>query len=114
MGDRRMRVSVELILDSTSPAGTRLTTFRVYIPKWLLGQLARHRKLSMSAGSSRALPVAKALAGEVYVPERWPVAGPGMVPKEFRDNEETRFVDALGYESTANDVWQDAYKDAVN
>ncbi len=100
-----MRVSVELILDSKSPAGARLTTFRCVVPKFLLAQIARHRMLSISAGSSRAIPTSKAIEGDVYVPERWPVAGPGMVPKAYVDGKDVSSPNSFGSEWDANEWW---------
>lgn len=49
----------EILLDSVSPLGVRLTTMRVMMPRFILAEFNTHRKFSRNAGSSRAIPVSK-------------------------------------------------------
>ena len=53
-------MAVEILADSLNVAtGDRLTTFLIDLWKPVLGELARHRMLSINAESSRAIPVSK-------------------------------------------------------
>lgn len=53
----RLFYSAEVVLDSATAEGVRLTTFLVILPKWLLAELNTHRGLSKNASSSRAIPI---------------------------------------------------------
>jgi thymidylate synthase ThyX len=52
-------ISAEIILDSISPAGARLTTFKLRYPKFIHGEFMTHRVISRNASSSRAVPTSK-------------------------------------------------------
>lgn len=56
-----MSTQVEIVADSVSPAGVRITTFRLRMPRFILPELLTHRLLSRNARSSRAVPTAKLL-----------------------------------------------------
>jgi len=45
-----------ILADSISPAGHRLTTFEIQLPKVLLAEYNTHRALSRNFSSSRAIP----------------------------------------------------------
>ena len=47
-----------ILADTISPAGHRLTTFEIKLPKVLLAELNTHRALSRNFSSSRAFPSA--------------------------------------------------------
>jgi hypothetical protein len=47
--------------DSLNPWGQRLTTIVTRFPRQILAQLSKHRMLSISAASSRAIPTAKVI-----------------------------------------------------
>jgi thymidylate synthase ThyX len=49
----------QIIADSISPAGKRLTTFEVTYPRFVHSELLTHRMLSRNSSSSRAIPVKK-------------------------------------------------------
>lgn len=79
-------VSVTLLADSVNSVGDRLTTFEVEVPKYLLGQLAKHRQLSMNFESSRAKPIEKVIDQvmfDPYIPIRFGCAGKGMSPAHY-------------------------------
>jgi len=80
------QISVNCILDSVNPFGNRLTTFELTIPRIILPQLTRHRQLSFSVASSRAIPLAKFRELATYTPERWMANGRGMSPAEELDS----------------------------
>jgi thymidylate synthase ThyX len=49
----------EVVLDSVSPAGVRLTTIEVTLHRFVLAELNTHRVFSRNSASSRAIPTAK-------------------------------------------------------
>lgn len=83
----------EIILDSVNvDTGTRLTTFCVKYPLFVHQDFIRHRALSRSVASNRAIPTKRyiqtVLQDPVY-PLRWGKAQPGMSPSsENFDGEE--------------------------
>lgn len=48
-----------IILDSISPDGKRITTFKCRMPRWVLAEFNTHRRFSRNTASSRAIPVSK-------------------------------------------------------
>lgn len=58
----------DMIEDSISPEGYRLRTMHVRYPKIIHGEMMTHREMSRNAGSSRAIPTAKLLKHELYIP----------------------------------------------
>lgn len=52
-------IEAKVICDSVSPAGKRLTTFKLRYPKFIHGEFMTHRVVSRNASSSRAIPTAK-------------------------------------------------------
>lgn len=54
-------IRAEIIADSISKEGKRLTTFKLRYPRFIHAELMTHRMLSRNASSSRAVPVAKLL-----------------------------------------------------
>jgi hypothetical protein len=72
------QVSVQIIADSVNEFGSRLTTFQVRVPKTLLQQIARHRVLSMSFNSARAIPGKTLRKQSDYEPIEYLSNKPGM------------------------------------
>lgn len=56
-----MAYSARVLLDSTSPAGIRLTTLEVTFPRFVLAEFNTHRNFSRNSASSRAVPTSKLL-----------------------------------------------------
>lgn len=54
-------IAAEVVCDSISPVGKRLTTFKLRYPKFIHGEFMTHRVLSRNASSSRAIPTSKLL-----------------------------------------------------
>jgi hypothetical protein len=70
-----------IIADSISPAGVRLTTMEVVVPRIVLAEFNTHRVFSRNSASSRAIPIEKMIArvqSDPYMPERWGTNGKGM------------------------------------
>ncbi len=70
--------NAEVVLDSVSPAGVRLTTIEVTLHRFVLAELNTHRVFSRNSASSRAIPVAKQIARVVEDP---------ALPIEFGTNQ---------------------------
>lgn len=76
-------VSAEIIQDSLLPGkGTRLTTFKLLLPKVLLAELNTHRVFSRNASSTRAIPIKKTIEqlqnGHYFEPLHWGKNKKGM------------------------------------
>ena len=54
-----MAFDATVIADSVSPSGSRLTTFEVTFPRFILAEMNTHRDFSRSSASSRAIPTKK-------------------------------------------------------
>ncbi len=52
-------IKAEVIRDSVSPQGTRLTTFKLRYPRMIHAEFMTHRMLSRNASGSRAVPTAR-------------------------------------------------------
>jgi hypothetical protein len=74
-------ISANIVLDSISDEGLRLTTFELTLPKTLLAQLNTHRALSKNAASARAIPTKKFKQSVIDTPfiPTWTMNKPGMV-----------------------------------
>lgn len=76
-----MSYAAKILADSISPAGHRLTTFEVTIPRIVLAEYNTHRVFSRNSASSRAIPVKKMLERvrlTPFVPDRWGKNQKGM------------------------------------
>lgn len=54
-----MTINANIVLDSISPRGVRLTTMQLTYPRFIHGEFMTHRVFSRNASSSRAIPVNK-------------------------------------------------------
>lgn len=78
--------------DSISPEGERLITIVCKSPKFLDAQWQKHRNLSISASSDRAIPTATLLDRDIYIPETLYRNCPGMAGKELLTPEQVAEV----------------------
>lgn len=70
----------------------KLTTFEIVTPKYLLGEIGKHRLLAMSAASARAIPFKKLLKSireDPFIPKVWQMKHPGMQGKEYIKDQKT-------------------------
>lgn len=76
-----MGISVQIIEDTISPNGVRLTSAELVIHRWTLAEWNTHRTFSRNSASSRAIPV-ETMLGKVQedpaYPLVWPCEQPGM------------------------------------
>jgi thymidylate synthase ThyX len=99
--------NVILVLDSVSSAGSRLSTFELTMSVACLGQITKHRSLSINAESARAVPTRVAMQQVLenpWVPRSWPQNGKGMQPPGPIEDRYVPGVEAM---------WRQAARDAV-
>lgn len=77
-----MPVHAQVIADSLSPAGIRLTTLALKYPRWIHAEFMTHRVFSRNASSSRAVPSRRLSALEREYPAWWGANIPGMQASE--------------------------------
>jgi thymidylate synthase ThyX len=76
-----MTITAQIIADSISPEGIRLTTMQLRYPRFIHAELMTHRMFSRNASSSRAIPVQKMiedLRRDPAMPVYWGSNKPGM------------------------------------
>lgn len=77
-----MTISVNIIADSISPDGVRLTTFELEYPRYIHAEVMTHRVFSRNAQSSRAVPVNRSLEQTTLSPIVWGENKSGMSSKK--------------------------------
>ena len=73
---------VQVLADSVSPDGHRITTLVVTFPRFILAEFNTHRMLSRNAASSRAIPISvmiNQVKQDPFIPEDWGTFRQGMV-----------------------------------
>jgi len=93
-----MAFACNILADSVSPAGVRLTTFEVTFPRIVLAEFNTHRVLSRNSASSRAIPVAKMIQRvmeDPYIPTSWGKNQKGMQAGEDLDREDAQVADSM-------------------
>ena len=76
----------EIIADSLSPSGDRLTTFKVTYPRIIHAEMCRHRMFSRNTASSRAIPFSKMVKDveeNPFIPIAWQKSHKGMQGIEY-------------------------------
>jgi len=76
-----MTISAQIITDSISPDGKRITTFLLKYPRFIHAEVMTHRMLSRNASSSRAQPFKKLLKSirqDMAAPIQFTENKPGM------------------------------------
>lgn len=102
-----MGYAAKVLADSLSPAGVRLTTLEVTMPRIVLAEFNTHRMLSRNSASSRAIPVEKRIAAvraDPFIPDAFGRNQKGMQAEENLDSAETEH---------AKDMWVSALADAL-
>ena len=67
-------IKAEIVADSLSPQGDRLTSVLVTMPRIILSEMNTHRMLSKNTSSSRAIPFKKmveAVQNNPFIPIAW-------------------------------------------
>lgn len=88
-------ISAEIVADSVSPEGKRITTYALEYPRFIHSEFMTHRMFSRNAASSRAIPVAKVIElveNSPAMPIHWGKNQAGMQAKEELVGEEKEIV----------------------
>ena len=83
-----MTIKAQVICDSISPEGIRLTTLQLRYPRFIHAEFMTHRQFSRNASSSRAIPVKKLVEDVVndpVYPLHWGANQKGMQAAEECD-----------------------------
>lgn len=88
-----MSFKCEIIADSKSLQGDRLTTFVVTFPRIVLAEFNTHRMFSRNSASSRAIPfetMVKRVEEHPFIPIAWQKDHKGMQGTEYLDEKESK------------------------
>lgn len=103
-----MAYETKIILDSVTPAGARLTTFQLTLPRIVLAEFNTHKMISKNSASSRAIPVPKKIKriqADPFIPRKFGKNRKGM------QNSEESLADHLA--GVARAIWEHAIRDAI-
>ena len=84
-------IQAEIIADSLSPQGNRLTTFIVTFPRIVLAEFNTHRMFSRNSASSRAIPfkkMAQMVQENPFIPIAWQKDHKGMQGTKYLEVKE--------------------------
>lgn len=78
-------ISAQIIADSITPTGKRLTTMQLRYPRFIHAEFMTHRAFSRNASSSRAIPVERMIEdilSDTAMPIHWGKNQPGMQARD--------------------------------
>lgn len=81
-----MSFKCEILADSLSPQGQRLTTMKITFPRFILAEFNTHRMFSRNSASSRAIPfkkMVKMVEENPFIPIAWQKDHKGMQGTEY-------------------------------
>ena len=84
------KISAEIVADSISPQGHRLTTMLLTYPRFIHGEVMTHRLFSRNSASSRAIPfkkMVKMVEEDPFIPIAWQKEHKGMQGNEYFTDE---------------------------
>lgn len=103
-----MAYACKIIADSVNHySGSRLTTFEITFPRFLLAELNTHRTLSRCSASSRAIPVAKRIAAieaDPFIPLSFGKNQKGMQATDELEAAEQAIAEVYWREDIANAI----------
>lgn len=101
----KTKISAEIIADSLSSGGTRLTSFILRFPRIVLAEFNTHRVLSRNSASSRAIPYPTMLdmvVSDPFIPIRFQKHHSGMQGDSYLEGDEEKL--AIEYWLKARDA----------
>jgi thymidylate synthase ThyX len=107
-------IKVQLIADSINPSYKRISTFLLTYPRFIHAEMLRHRMLSRSAQSSRAIPVHKIIKSveeNPVIPLHWGLNQSGM--QAFNEIDESAKEEAVRQWLLARDKAVEQAKELV-
>lgn len=93
-----MTITADIVADTLSAAGARLTTFKLSYPRFIHAEFMTHRALSRNASSSRAIPIAKMIESvevDMAEPSAWGRNQPGMQARQELDDTDRKAAQGL-------------------
>ena len=99
----------EILADSLSPQGNRLTTMKITFPRIVLAEFNTHRMFSRNSASSRAIPFKKMVQmveENPFIPIAWQKDHKGMQGTEYETHKE--------HIELNNIEWLEARDSAIN
>lgn len=82
----KTKINAEVVADSLSPQGDRLTSLLITFPRIILAEVNTHRMLSKNTSSSRAIPFKKmveSVENDPFIPIAWQKHHSGMQGSEY-------------------------------
>ncbi len=108
--NRKMtNTKAEVVADSLSPQGDRLTSLLITFPRIILAEVNTHRMLSKNTSSSRAIPFEKMIQSvekDPFIPIAWQKNHKGMQGTEYITDENA--IKCL------NSMWLDGKEQAIH
>lgn len=86
MKETKTKITAEVVADSLSLQGDRLTSLLITFPRIILAEVNTHRMLSKNTSSSRAIPFEKmveAIENDPFIPIAWQKEHKGMQGTEY-------------------------------
>lgn len=93
---RDTKITAEIIADSITEKGDRLTSFIVVVPRIVLAEFNTHRTLSRNSASSRAIPFAtmvQKVQEEPFIPIKWQEDHKGMQGTKYLSGRNVALAD---------------------
>ena len=87
-------IKAEVVADSLSPKGERITTYELVFPRFILAELNTHRVFSKNSASSRAIPFKKMkemVINDPFIPIAWQKDHKGMQGVEYYTEDDIYF-----------------------
>jgi hypothetical protein len=82
----KTQIKAEIVADSLSPQGDRLTSLLITFPRFILAEVNTHRMLSKNTSSSRAIPFNKmveSVQNDPFIPIAWQKHHSGMQGNQY-------------------------------
>jgi thymidylate synthase ThyX len=89
-----MSFNCEILADSKSPQGDRITTMKITFPRYILAEFNTHRMFSRNSASSRAIPfkkMVKMVEENPFIPIAWQKDHKGMQGTEYFEGDDIRY-----------------------
>lgn len=84
------KIKAEIVADSLSPQGDRLTSLLITFPRIILAEVNTHRMLSKNTSSSRAIPFNKmveSISDDPFIPIAWQSRHSGMQGTDYLEGD---------------------------
>ena len=107
-------ISANIVADSISPQGNRITTFLLTYPRMIHSELMTHRLFSRNSASSRAIPFEKMLKmveEDPFIPIAWQKDHKGMQGTEYFTNENMFIWDSDKHINKNGVLFIDSFKE---